>query len=63
MTKAQVSALDLFGRANAARFDERGFALFHAREDIVTRHDVEAVPTDTGYQEAVSRSAAPACGR
>ena len=28
ITKAQTSALELFGRANAAKFDERGFAYF-----------------------------------
>ncbi len=28
MTKSQMAAFDLFGRANAARFDERGWAYF-----------------------------------
>ena len=28
ITKSQISAFDLFGRANAARFDERGWAYF-----------------------------------
>ncbi len=29
ITKSQTAAFDLFGRANAARFDERGFAYFN----------------------------------